>query len=427
MAAGDQNVSGQKYAEAIDNFKGALKLKSGDRAATEKLANAEQLLAGLNAEKARQEAEFERLLTMGDQNVDNIHYPEAIENYKGALAIKPGDKRATAKLVNAEQLLARQQVEKAKQEAEYNRLIASGDQNVTGQMFQEAIDNFKGALKIKPGDPVAISRLADAEKLLASLIAEKQRKEMELRLLAEKQSKYKDLISGADQLFKSLSYNDSKRQYQEAIKVIDTEKYPKDRIVEIDSIMAKIEADRILAKKKAEELIKLQGEGSYLKNIEAGDASYKKSLWTVAVFYYQEALKFKASDKYALERIDNCNKMVDSNITAEKMQEYASYVQRANDDLQAKKYSSARFYYRKANEILPWENYPVEQLKVVEKVITTSGLSGVDAQFFDAIKKADDAMALKNFAIARFYYQMAISIKPEEEYPKQQLKRLSAE
>jgi hypothetical protein len=191
--------------------------------------------------------------------------------------------------------------------------------------------------------------------------------------------------------------------------------------------MAKIEADRILAKKKAAELIKLQGEGSYQKNIEAGDANYKKSLWTVAVFYYQEALKFKASDKYALERIDNCNKMVDSNITAEKMQEYASYVQRANDDLQAKKYSSARFYYRKANEILPWENYPVEQLKVVEKVITTSGLSGVDAQFFDAIKKADDAMALKNFAIARFYYQMAISIKPEEEYPKQQLKRLSAE
>ncbi len=427
ISSGDQNVAGQKYPEAIDNFKGALAIKSGDKIATSKLADAEKLQAKFLADRAKQEAEYNRLIAAGDQNVTGQKYPEAIDNFKGALVIKSGDKVATDKLANAEQLLAKQLADKAKLEEEYKRLIAAGDANVTAVKYQEAIDNFKGALKIKTGDPVATSKLAETEKLLKLLIAENQRKEAEQRLLAEKQKKYNDYISRADQLFNTKVYPDAKKQYQEAIRINDIEKYPKDRIIEIDSIMARLEAERLLAQKKVEEQVKLQGEGNYLKNIETGDANYKKSLWTAAIFYYQEALKFKAADKYALERIDVCKKMIDSNITADKMREYASYVQRANDDLQAKKYSSARFYYQKANEILPWENYPLEQLKVVEKVIATSGVSGTDAQFFDAIKKADDAMAQKNFAVARFYYQMASSIKPDEEYPKQQLKRISTE
>jgi tetratricopeptide (TPR) repeat protein len=94
--------------------------------------------------------------------------------------------------------------------------------------------------------------------------------------------------------------------------------------------------------------------------------------------------------------------------------------------MQTKKYSSARFYYGKAKEILPWESYPAGQLKIIEKLISTD-LSETDAQYFDAIKKADDAVSQKSYAVARFYFQKAISLKPDEEYPKQQLKRLAAE
>jgi hypothetical protein len=54
-------------------------------------------------------------------------------------------------------------------------------------------------------------------------------------------------------------------------------------------------------------------------------------------------------------------------------------------------------------------------------------VNGTEAQYFDAIKKADEAVIQKNVAIARFYFQKAISLKPNEEYPKQQLKRLSAQ
>jgi tetratricopeptide (TPR) repeat protein len=183
----------------------------------------------------------------------------------------------------------------------------------------------------------------------------------------------------------------------------------------------------LLAQKLADEQRKLQGEGSYLKNIQTGDANYAKTLWTVAIFYYQEALKFKAADKYALGKVDDCRKMIDSNITAERMNEYNSFVKQADDDLKAKKFSSARFYYGKASEILSWENYPREQLKVVEKAISLLDVNGVEGQYFEAVKKAEEAVTLKNYAIARFYFQKAISLKPDEDYPKEQLKRLSSE
>jgi flavin-binding protein dodecin len=101
-------------------------------------------------------------------------------------------------------------------------------------------------------------------------------------------------------------------------------------------------------------------------------------------------------------------------------------VKHADDDMKAKQYSSARFYYGKAKNILPWEVYPNDQLKVVEKLISSSD-NGIEAQYFDAIQKADDAVTQKNIAIARFYYQKAVSLKPNEDYPKQQLKRLSSE
>ncbi len=427
LAAGDREVSNQKYPEGILNFKDALKLKPGNVVALGKLSEAEQLLARMNAEKAKQETEYMHLMAAGEGNVFKQKYPDAIANFKRALEIKVGDPTATSKLANAELLLARQIAEKEKLESEFNRFLAEGDGHVNGKKYPEAIVSFKDALRIKVADPVAVSKLRDAEKLLAQFNAEKQRVEAEQRLLLEKQKRYKETILRADQRFAANSLTEAKALYNDAIRISDLEKYPSEKIAEIDALLEKQAAERLLAQKQAEEQRKLQGEGSYLKNIEAGDANFSKSLWTVAIFYYQEALKFKASDKYAIDRIDNCKKMIDGNITAERMQEYAALVKNADADLEAKKYSSSKFYYERAIGILPWESYPKSQLLLVNQLIASTDVNGTEAQYFDAIKKADEAVAQKNIAIARFYYQKAISLKPNEEYPKQQLKRLSSQ
>ena len=277
LAAGDANVTGMKYPEAITNFKDALKVKPNNEVAMSKLSNVEQLLAKVNADKAKLEEDFSRLLAIGDLNITGQKYSEAIDNFKGALLLKAGDKVATTKLANAEQLLAKVNADKAKMEAEFTRLLAAGDANVTGLKYPEAIANFKDALKVKPNDPVAASKLSATEKLLTLFLAEKQRKEAEQKILADKQKKYNETIAKADQLFAGKSLTDAKDQYREAIRIFELEKYPKDRIVAIDSILAQQAKDKIAAQKLAEQQQKLQGEGSYLKNIQTADANFAKS------------------------------------------------------------------------------------------------------------------------------------------------------
>ena len=78
-------------------------------------------------------------------------YAEGISNYKSALNIRPGDAGVLAKIAEAEKLLA-QSLEKAKQDAEFNRLVAEGDANVKQTKYAEGISNYKSALNIRPGD-----------------------------------------------------------------------------------------------------------------------------------------------------------------------------------------------------------------------------------------------------------------------------------
>ena len=64
--------------------------------------------------------------------------------------IRPGDAGVLAKIAEAEKLLA-QSMEKAKQNAEFNRLVAEGDANVKQTKYAEGISNYKSAIEHPSG------------------------------------------------------------------------------------------------------------------------------------------------------------------------------------------------------------------------------------------------------------------------------------
>ncbi|MCX6238178.1 MAG: hypothetical protein NTY07_11595, partial [Bacteroidia bacterium] len=120
----------------------------------------------------------------GDANVKITKYAEAIASFKEALNVRPADPIALARIADAEKQLALAG-EKVKKDAEFNRLIAEGDANVKITKYAEAIASFKEALNVRPTDPIALARIADAEKQLA-LAGEKVKKDAEFnRLIAE--------------------------------------------------------------------------------------------------------------------------------------------------------------------------------------------------------------------------------------------------
>jgi hypothetical protein len=66
------------------------------------------------------------------------------------------------------------------------------------------------------------------------------------------------------------------------------------------------------------------------------------------------------------------------------------------------------------------------RLKEIESIVNGSETKKNDAAYADFIKKGNDAVAQKNSAIARFYYQKAIALKPNESYPKEELQKIDS-
>ncbi len=407
MAAGDAEVQQTKYPEAITSFKLALNIKSGDATALARISEAEKLLA-MAGEKAKQEAEFNRLIAAGDAEVQQTKYTEAITSFKSALTIKPGDAVAVARISDTEKLLAIAG-EKAKQEAEFNRLIASGDVKVNIKEYADAISIYKNALAIKSND-IVLGKITSAQLLLQQAEQDRIRLAAEQQALALKQKKYKEAVDKADQLFGLKNYTEAKVYYGQALSVDQTATYPVEKLKEIKSIADEMAA-KALADQKAVTDDKLSTtEKLFSEKVKTAEENFKKSQWSVARFYFIEALKIKQSDSYSLAQVEACDKMIDSGITAEKMLEYKNRITRGDDEMKAKNYSAARFYYREGSDILKWETYPQQQLKEIDKIVADNLNESDQRLFKENLNKADDAFNRKEYPTARFYYNKVIEL-----------------
>ena len=413
VAEGDANVKVAKYAEGISSYRAALMIRPGDAPTLAKISVAEKLLAQA-LDKAKKDEEFTRLVAEGDLNVKEAKYAEGISSYRAALVIRPGDAPTLAKISGAEKLLA-QALDKAKKDEEFTRLVAEGDANVKEAKYTEGISSYRAALVIRPGDAPTLAKISGAEKQLALL---RERGVSKL---------YLEAINRGASFFASQQYADAIIAYREAQKIKPQEILPPQKIKEIQAILAAMAAKATTRKPAAaDEDSKINASDQlYYEKTRNGDENFKTAQWTIARFYYMEALKVRAGDKYLLSRIESCDKMIDSEITSEKIKEFNGKVTTADEHMKTRNYSSARFYYRSALDIMKWESYPAQQLKLIDKIITEQ-LSQSDQHLFaENIKKADDAFNRKEYPGARFYYEKAKEIS-ETDHIISRLKEIEA-
>ncbi len=416
VALGDDNVTKQLYTDAIGNYNGALKIKPGDPDVTAKLSSAEKLLAKSNADKAKLEAEFSRLLALGDGNVKDQKYTDAIDNYKGALNLKPEDATAKEKLASAEGLLAKVNADKAKLEEEFNRLVALGDDNVTKQLYNDAIGNYNGALKIKSNNEIVLAKIADVRKLI-------QEKEARDLAEAEKNRLYNATIDKADKLFNSRIYADAKVQYSEALKIDKSAAYPQRKISEIDSLMARQAAE--IAFLREQEAKHKQSFDNFIKD---GDEKFSLRKWDESLTAYVKASDIYPDNTYAKGRIEE----VKDNMAREQKNEkdYQDALLRGNNFFNNKQYNESLFAYREAGKLKPDETLPKQKIQEIQSILDklkqnellaqkqkeADRMAESDKSYKDNIAKGDENFQKSQWSVARFYYVSALNLKPEDNY-----------
>ncbi|MEX1131674.1 MAG: hypothetical protein WEC15_00480, partial [Flavobacteriales bacterium] len=305
-------------------------------------------------------------------------------------------------------------------EAEYAKQMLQGEAAMTAKDFSKAVAAFTAALVAKAADPVATAKLSDAKMQQEGQEGEKQL-----------EANYAALIKEADALFGKKSYPEAKAKYDAASDLKDKEVHPKQRIQEIEGILAE------LAKKAEEERLAKELQEKYQAAITAADAAFKAEKWDDASAKYNDALKLKAGEKYPTDQLativqkkaDAAKKAEEDRLAKELAEKYQAAVTAGDAAFKAEKWDDAAAKYTEALGVKAGEKYPTDQLAaIVKKKEEATKKAEQDRlakelleKYQAAITAADAAFKAEKWDDATAKYNEALGLKAGEKYPTDQL------
>ncbi|HNV96513.1 MAG TPA: hypothetical protein PKG63_08570, partial [Bacteroidales bacterium] len=210
---------------------------------------------------------------------------------------------------------------KAKDE-QYKAAVAKGDAALAKQSFDEAKTAYNQALTIKPTEQYPKTKLAEIDKLIADKAA-KEKAEAEAKA---KDEQYKAAVAKGDAALESMKLSEAKTAYSDALKIKPDEAYPKNKITEIENLIAQ--------KQKKEQEIN-QKDQSYSDAITKADKAFSNKDYTSAIAYYQTALKQKPNETYPKQKITECQDLLKKR-NEEEQKRLAEEKQRQIDEQQEK-------------------------------------------------------------------------------------------
>ena len=382
---GDNALKINDLSTAKTAFEEATGLKPEETYPQNKLAQINDILSKQEAKKA----EYNNAIKEADEALAAKNYEKAKASYQKASSVNPIEQYPKDQIGKVEALIAGA----AKLNQEYLAAVEKGDNALTTKKYQEAKTAFEQAGKLKPEEVYPKNKIKEIEDLIAKNEA------------AEKQ--YQDKIAEADKALSDEDYTTAKNSYAEAKKLKPTETYPQEKLTEIEGILAKLA--------KAEE--------SYKAAIAKGDAAIGAEDFEGAKVAFNEALSIKADEQYPKDKLAEIETIVLKNQKSE--EEYKSAVQNGDDALSDKNYEKAKEFYNAASGIKPQEAYPKDKLAEIEK--TLAAVAEKEKAYNEAIAEGDQAMTSEELEKAKVSYTKASSLKPDVEYPKEQLTKIEAQ
>ncbi|MBK9273306.1 MAG: hypothetical protein IPM49_02045 [Flavobacteriales bacterium] len=474
IAAADAAFKAANYDQAKGKYTEASTLKPEEKYPKDQLAAIEAKLAEL-AKKAEEErkakelqAQYDAAIAAGDAAFKGADYEGAKDKYNEALGLKPAEKYPKDQLAAIDkklaELAAKAEEERKQRELneQYQAVIAAADAAFQKDGFDEAKAKYTEALTLKPAEKYPKDQLAAIDKRIAELAAkaeeERKRKELEAR--------YADVVALADALFGKKEYDQAKAKFIEAANLKPDERYPKDKIAEIDGILAE------LARKAEEERKRQELDARYAELIGKADKAYAAEQWAAALNDYKDALILKPTEEHPKSRIADIEQRLDAAAQAKAEQErlarekaeldarYQGFLAKADKAFSLSKYDDARLAYTDALGVKPDEQYPKDKLAEIDRILADlaardeaarlaaeqaardkaaadaaaaeearrkAGAEALERQYRELIAAADLAFDGEQFDRARDKYTEALTVKPDEQYPKDRLALIESE
>ncbi|MBN2173764.1 MAG: hypothetical protein JW731_06520 [Bacteroidales bacterium] len=379
MADADRYFKDKNYAEAIAKYGEAFEINPESAGPSEKIKEIDGILAGL----ALQQEQYNAAITEADRLFDEGKYDEAKAKYESAAKINPSDVHSNKRIGEIEILIAT----KKSNDENYITAIAAGEKFLSGQSYAEAKSEFEKAASIKPGEPYPSQKIIEINNILTGL--------------QQQQNAYDQVIANADRLFSEAKYDIAKTEYQKAQEMKPGEKYPADRIKEIEGILQNLD----FTKKQ------------YAETLAAADQLFSQGKYDKAILEYQIASDVYPTEQYPKDKIVEIKNLLAKQSATD--EQYNLAVKDAESHYRQKFYDQALARYQDAADLKPDEKLPKD--KIAEITLLLASINKEQVDYSTAIKEGDNHFALKEYDEAKLSYMKASNIRPQEVYPKNKI------
>lgn len=450
IEAADGWYKEKKYDLALAKYEEASLLKPKEQYPKDRIKELDALVKSqkqANLADKQKEEQYKALIASGDALRDQKKYAEAIAKYQEALKIKD-EQYAKDQIESASKLLEAAK-NQAATDAKYKSIISSADMYFNQKSFVPAREKYQEALGVKPNDEYAKKRIAE--------IDSKQGAE-------EKKKKYAFYISEGDELKAANKYEQAKEMYAQALALDNTQQYPKDKIKELDILIAEAEKNNESAQKfnaimkqgddlmaanklaeakakyteaglmdptkaspkekikKIEEILQAQADAKKNKAkitelLKDGNAKFAKNDLANAKIAFQEVLKLESTNAEAsakLKEISTKENQLQSQAQLE--EKFKTLKAKGIEQFKAEKYTEAQQAFSEAKAI--------KADKEIDKYLSDIAGNMANEQVFQKLIQEAKSLEATNIDGALVKYKEALTKKPSSESTKTKIAEL---
>ncbi len=348
----------------------------------------EERLKQQEAERKQKQKSYDAAITLADKAFNMERWADAKPHYELAASIFPNEFYPPEQLKEIKAQLDKN----AAADKAYNDVIALADKAFKDEEWDKARTAYYNASSMKEKEQYPKDKIKEID----TLIANQQKRDEE----------YKDAIAAADQYFGDKFYEKAKENYVKAAGIKSKEQYPQDKIKEIDDILAE----------------QIKNEKGYNDAIAEADNQFKSNEYEKAIEAYNKALGFKPEEEYPKAKIEEANRLLSER---KKLKEdYDKFIADADAAFESKEYETAKSNYEEALNLLEKEQYPKDKIAEIKSIMDAA--AKLEEDYDAAIAQGDKAFGNEEYEPAQTAYEKALSLKSEEQYPKDKLDEIKS-
>ncbi|PKP12111.1 MAG: hypothetical protein CVU09_01040 [Bacteroidetes bacterium HGW-Bacteroidetes-4] len=350
---------------------------------------------------AERNKRYNDAIFMADAKLAQNSYGEALTAYNQAAQLKPDETYPKQKISEIQVLLENQR----KNQVAYDNYIKLADAAFSSNQLETARLNYQSALSLKVNEAYPLQRIGEIDKLMAEQLASKEAR-------ARIDEQYKTYLASADKNFSQQQLQEAKNFYTQASGLKPNEAYPKQRLEEIDVLMAAQQANQ----------------QAYETRINEGAARYNQKNYKGALESYQQAAQIKPDEPFPKQKITELQGLLANE--AQMQQQYQQWITQADLLFNQNKYNEAKNVYQQASNLMPGQEYPKNQLLRINQLMADAARRDATSQaqlkaYNAKIEEADLFFDAQRYDQAISSYNAAKKLKPDETYPDQQIARIN--